>query len=50
MSGFEEDYNGLNMLIIRDKILVNCDEEVRCFLKQKGILDLDYARTHAQYF
>src|SRR6218665_2104225 len=36
MSGFEEDYDGLKMLIIRDQFLVKCDEEVRCFLKQKG--------------
>src|SRR6218665_2723213 len=32
MSGFEEDYDGLKMLIIRDQFLVKCDEEVRCFL------------------
>src|SRR6218665_3044190 len=50
MSGFEEDYNGLNMLIICDQSLVKCDEEVRRFLKQKGKLDLDYTLTHAQYF
>src|SRR6218665_1830680 len=50
MSGFEEDYDGLKMLIIRDQFLVKCDEEVRCFLKQKGKLDLDDTLTHAQYF
>ena len=50
MSGFEEDYDGLKMLIIRDQFLVKCDEEVRCFLKQKGKLDLNDTLTHAQYF
>src|SRR6218665_452652 len=50
MSGFEEDYDGLKMLIIRDQFLVKCDEEVRCFLKQKGKLNLDDTLTHAQYF
>src|SRR6218665_1768118 len=50
LSGFEEDYDGLKMLIIRDQFLVKCDEEVRCFLKQKGKLDLDDTLTHAQYF
>src|SRR6218665_2868396 len=50
ISGFEEDYDGLKMLIIRDQFLVKCDEEVRCFLKQKGKLDLNDTLTHAQYF
>src|SRR6218665_3296616 len=50
MSGFTEDYDGLKMLIIRDQFLVTCDEEVRCFLKQKGKLDLDDTLRHAQYF
>src|SRR6218665_684863 len=50
MSGFEEDYDGLKMLIIRDQFLVKCDEEVRGFLKQKGKLDLDDTLTHAQHF
>ena len=50
MSGFTEDYDGIKMLIIRDQFLVTCDEEVRCFLKQKGKLDLDDTLRHAQYF
>src|SRR6218665_1250427 len=50
MSGFEEDYDGLRSLILRDQFLVKCDDEVRCFLKQKGKLDLEETLTQAQYF
>src|SRR6218665_1224987 len=50
MSGFEVDYDGLRSLILRDQFLVKCDDEVRCFLKQKGKLDLEETLTQAQYF
>lgn len=46
MSGSEEDYNGLKMLISRDQFLVKC--AVRCFLKPKGKLDLEDMLTDAQ--
>ena len=41
MSGFKETYAGLKELIIRDQFFCKCDDETRCFIKQKGKLDLE---------
>src|SRR6218665_2225944 len=50
MSGFKETYAGLKELIIRDQFFCKCDDETRCFIKQKGKLDLEDTLTQAQYF
>src|SRR6218665_3558961 len=50
MAGFEENYAGLRALIVRDQFFVKCDDETRCFIKQKGKLDLEDTLTQAQYF
>src|SRR6218665_3518043 len=49
MAGFEENYAGLRALIVRDQFFVKCDDETRCFIKQKGKLDLEDTLTQAQY-
>src|SRR6218665_693968 len=50
MSGFKETYAGLKDLIIRDQFFCKCDDETRCFIKQKGKLDLEDTLIQAQYF
>src|SRR6218665_1335447 len=50
MSGFKETYAGLRELIIRDQFFCKCDDETRCFIKQKGKLNLEDTLTQAQYF
>src|SRR6218665_1952889 len=50
MSGFKETYEGLKELIIRDQFFCKCDDETRCFIKQKGKLNLEDTLTQAQYF
>src|SRR6218665_441697 len=50
MAGFEENYAGLRALIVRDQFFVKCDDETRCFIKQKGKLDLENTLIQAQYF
>src|SRR6218665_1878823 len=50
MAGFEENYAGLRALIVRDQFFVKCDDETRCFVKQKGKLDLENTLIQAQYF
>src|SRR6218665_2862843 len=50
MAGFEENYTGLRALIVRDQFFCKCDDETRCFIKQKGKLNLEDTLTQAQYF
>src|SRR6218665_526473 len=50
MAGFEQNYAGLRALIVRDQFFIKCDDETRCFIKQKGKLDLEDTLTQAQYF
>src|SRR6218665_1699851 len=50
MSGFEENYAGWRGLIGRDQFFIKCDDESRCFIKQKGKLDLEDTLIQAQYF
>src|SRR6218665_1696613 len=50
MAGFEENYAGLRALIVRDQFFIKCDDETRCFIKQKGKLDLEHTLIQAQYF
>src|SRR6218665_437803 len=50
MAGFEENYTSLIALIVRDQFFVKCDDETRCFIKQKGKLDLEDTLIQAQYF
>lgn len=50
MSGFEESYEGLESLIERNQFFVRCDDETRCFIKQKGKLDLEVTLVQVKYF
>jgi transposase InsO family protein len=50
MAGFKNDYKGLETLVLRDQFLVTCDDEMRCFLKEKGKLDLEALLEQAQNY
>ena len=40
MAGYDNDYDGLKSLIIRDQFFVTCDRQLQTFLKEKGKLSL----------
>ena len=40
MAGYDDDYDGLKSLIIRDQFFVTCDRQLKTFLKEKGTLSL----------
>jgi len=40
MAGYNNDYDGLKSLIIRDQFFVTCDRRLQTFLKEKGKLSL----------
>src|SRR6218665_1837462 len=50
MPSFKKTYAGLKELIIRDQFFCKCADETRCFIKQKGKLDLEDMLIQAQYF
>jgi len=39
-AGYDDDYDGLKSLIIRDQIFITCDRQLQTFLKEKGKLSL----------
>ena len=40
MANFEETYEGLEDLIVRDQYFLTCPKELQTFLKEQGKLDL----------
>ena len=50
MAGFKNDYKGLETLVLRDQFLVTCDDEMRCFLKEKGKVNLETLLEQAQNY
>ena len=50
MAGFKDDYEGLESLILKDQFFVTCDDDMRCFLKEKGKLSLADTLTQAQNY
>jgi len=40
MANFEETYEGLEDLIVRDQYFITCPKELKTFLKEQGKLDL----------
>jgi len=40
MAGYDNDYDGLKSLIIRDQFFITCDRQLQTFLKEKGKLSL----------
>jgi len=40
MAGYDDDYDGLKSLIIRDHFFITCDRQLQTFLKEKGKLSL----------
>ena len=40
MVGYDDDYDRLKSLIIRDQVFVTCDRQLQTFLKEKGKLSL----------
>jgi len=36
MAGYDNDYDGLKSLIMRDQFFVTCDRQLQTFLKEKG--------------
>ena len=40
MAGYEDNYDGLKSLIIRDQFFITCDRQLQTFLKEKGKLSL----------
>ena len=40
MAGYDNDYDGLKSLIIRDQFFITCDRQLQTFLKEKGTLSL----------
>lgn len=50
MSSFEQSYEGLETLILRDQFFVRCDNDLRRFLKEKGKIDLNEMIVQAQNY
>src|SRR6218665_2068630 len=50
MSGFDDDKDGLEALILRDQFFVTCDDDLRVFLKEKGKLSLKDMLIQAQNY
>src|SRR6218665_1889073 len=50
MSGHKNDYEGLESLILKDQFFTTCDDDLRCFLKEKGKLSLNDMLVQAQNF
>jgi len=50
MSGFDDDRDGLEALILRDQFFVTCDDDLRVFLKEKGKLSLKDMLIQAQNY
>lgn len=46
MAGFEQTYEGLEALLLRDQFFITCDRNLQMFLKEKGKLTLK-DMTHA---
>ena len=40
MAGYENNYDGLKSLIIRDQFFITCDRQLQTSLKEKGKLSL----------
>jgi len=40
MAGYDDDYDGLKSLIIRDQFFITCDRQLQTFLQEKGKLSL----------
>ena len=40
MAGYEDNYDELKSLIIRDQFFITCDRQLQTFLKEKGKLSL----------
>jgi len=36
MAGFDQTYDGLEDLILRDQFFITCDKPLQTFLKEKG--------------
>ena len=50
MAGFKDDYEGLESLILKDQFFVTCDDDMRCFLKEKGKMSLADTLVQAQNY
>src|SRR6218665_3330531 len=50
MSGHKNDYEGLESLILKDQFFTTCDDDLRCFLKEKEKLSLNDMLVQAQNF
>ena len=50
MAEIGEGYEGLETLILRDQFFINCDNEMRKFLKEKWKLELSEMLKQAQNF
>jgi len=51
MTGFEQSYEGLENLILRDQYFLTCDKALQAFLKERGKLGLkDMAKAANNYY
>jgi len=51
MAGYDDDYEGLKSLIIRDQFFITCDRQLQTFLKGKGKLSLkEMAKTANDFY
>ena len=41
MAGFEQTYEGLEDLVLRDQFFITCDKPLQTFLKEKGKMSLN---------
>jgi len=51
MAGYDDDYDGLKSLIIRDQFFITCDRQLQTFLKEKGKLSLkEMAKATSDFY
>ena len=51
MAGYDNDYDGLKSLIIRDQFFITCDRQLQTFLKEKGKLSLkEMAKAASDFY
>jgi len=50
VSGFDDDKDGLEAIILGDQFFVTCDDDLRVFLKEKGKMSLKVMLIQAQNY